>query len=63
MDNVEITQHQLTHRETTQDVILENLTQLLADHENRIRFLERYFNYAVGAIGIVSLVVSGYKHL
>jgi len=59
MDNNELI---LTHRETTQDVILEQLIKLVDDHEKRLRWLERYVNYAIGAFGLISLATNYIKH-
>ncbi|MCS7054456.1 MAG: hypothetical protein NZM09_12105 [Ignavibacterium sp.] len=36
-------------------------TKLLDDHENRIRFLERYAFALIGIMGLLSLILSYFK--
>lgn len=45
------------------EIIIENLSQIIKDHEGRIRFLERIVGYGLGALGLIEFGINTfYKH-
>lgn len=57
MDNESEILQRLTRIETKLDSKIEKL----ADHEKRIRFLERYAFMLLGVFGLIMLIIQSYK--
>lgn len=39
-----------------QEVLLDALTKIVSDHENRIRYTEKFMSYGMGCLGLLSFI-------
>lgn len=49
---------EITEMLTKQEIIIENLTSIMKDHESRIRFIERVVGYGLGALGLIEFGIN-----
>lgn len=55
------TENEILQRLTRIETKLDSKIEKLADHEKRIRFLERYAFMLLGVFGLIMVIIQSYK--
>ena len=55
------TENEILQRLTRIETKLDSKIEKLADHEKRIRFLERYAFMLLGVFGLIMIIIQSYK--